>query len=265
MKCGSRHRLLGLFFCTLSASASPAEPGSVERPIALNSYLQPPFVGAGSPGVAAAFVALLNQQLPSELQHTLENVPRRRLTEAYLSRSDFRGVALFLSPNFIAPEINQRVHWSRPVLSDENVLVTRNMPAPKMWSDLRGRTLGGVLGHIYKPLTPLIERGDLRREDAADHISNVGRLCLGRVDFIVMSRSEYQSAELPGGCASSLTAVPMPDPDTFFRRVLVTGPEGYVASVMRAVDQVACGAAWQSESHARKLHTVACEPPARSP
>lgn len=259
MKLGLRPRLLNGLLTALLASTAWAEPVGDERPIALNSYLQPPFVmAAGAPGVADAFVTLLNQQLPPELQHTLENVPRRRLTEAYLSRSDFRGVALFLSPNFIAPEINQRVHWSRPVLFDENVLVTRNMPAPRVWADLRGRTLGGILGHIYKPLTPLLERGDLRREDAADHVSNLGRLCLGRVDFIVMSRSEYQSAEMPGTCAASLLAVPMPEPDTFLRKVLITGPEGYVANVMRAVDHVACGAAWQSEALAKKLHTVPC-------
>ena len=260
MKPGSRHRLLCGLLTSLWASTLWADPVGDERPIALNSYLQPPFVmAAGAPGVAAAFVTLLNQQLSPELQHTLENVPRRRLTEAYLSRSDFRGVALFLSPNFIAPEISQRVHWSRPVLFDENVLVTRNMPAPKVWADLRGRTLGGILGHIYKPLTPLLERGDLRREDAADHISNMGRLCLGRVDFIVMSRSEYQSAEIPGACASSLSPVPMPEPDTFLRKVLITGPEAYVASVTRAVDHVVCSAAWQSEALAKRLHAAPCQ------
>lgn len=241
----------------ISRAEGPGEP----RPLALNSYLQPPFVVEGAPGVADRFVALLNQQLPADLQHPLENVPRRRLTEAYLSRSDFRGVALFLSPNFVAPEINKRVHWSRPILADENVLVTHDMPAPKVWADLHGRTLGGVLGHIYRPLAPLIEHGDLKREDAADHVSNLGRLCLGRVDFIVMSRSEYQSAVMPAPCASNLAAVPMPDPDTFVRKVLIVGPESYVDSVMRAVDHVACSAAWQGEMAARKLHAAPCGEP----
>lgn len=260
MTFGLRHLLLNVVLVVLVAPAgvSRAESPGGDRPMALNSYLQPPFVMEGAPGVADRFVALLNQQLPAELQHPLENVPRRRLTEAYLSRADFRGVALFLSPNFVAPEINRRAHWSRPILLDENVLVTHDMPAPKAWADLHGRTLGGVLGHIYRPLAPLIEHGDLKREDAADHVSNLGRLCLGRVDFIVMSRSEYQSAEMPATCAAGIAAVPMPEPDTFVRKVLVMGPEGYVASVLHAVDQVACGAAWQSEIAARKLHAAPC-------
>lgn len=245
-----------------SADAAQVQASEEDRPLALNSYLQPPFVVTGAPGVADRFVALLNQQLPAELQHPLENVPRRRLTEAFLSRSDFRGVALFLSPSFVAPEINRRAHWSRPILADENVLVTHDMPAPKTWSDLHGRTLGGVLGHIYRPLSPLIEHGDLKREDAADHVSNLGRLCLGRVDFIVMSRSEYQSAVMPATCAPHLAAVPMPEPDTFVRKVLIIGPEAYVASMLRAVDQVACGAAWQSEIAAKKLHAAPCGEPA---
>jgi polar amino acid transport system substrate-binding protein len=261
MTFGLRCLLLNMLLLALPGIARAEGPGET-RPLALNSYLQPPFVLEGAPGVADRFVALMNQQLPPELQHPLENVPRRRLTEAFLSRSDFRGVALFLSPNFVAPEINRRVHWSRPILADENVLVTRHMPAPRVWADLHGRTLGGVLGHIYRPLLPLIEHGDLKREDAADHISNLGRLCLGRVDFIVMSRSEYQSAEMPATCAPSLAAVPMPDPDTFVRKVLIMGPESYVAQVMRAVDQVACNAAWQSEVAARKLHAAPCGEPA---
>lgn len=260
MAFGSRELLLSVALI-MSAADSRAEALGGERPVALNSYLQPPFVIDGAPGVADKFVALLNQQLPADLQHPLQNVPRRRLTEAYLSRGDFRGVALFLSPNFVAPDINRRAHWSRAVLVDENVLVTHDMPAPKEWADLHGRTLGGVLGHIYRPLAPLIEHGDLKREDAADHVGNLGRLCLGRVDFIVMSRSEYQSAEVPATCVPHLAAVPMPDPDTFVRKVLVMGPDGYVARMMQAVNQVACSAAWQSEVAARKLHAVPCTEP----
>jgi polar amino acid transport system substrate-binding protein len=255
-----------LLMCTLVAwPAAEVLAGTAgeDRPIALNSYQQPPFVTPGATGTADVFVALLNQQLQAELQHRLENVPRRRLTDGYLSRGDFRGVALFLSPNFIAPGLNGRVHWSRPVLVDENLLVTRSMPAPKAWADLQGRTLGGVLGHIYRPLAPLIERGELQREDAADHVSNVGRLCLGRVDFIVMSRSEFQNANLPASCSAGLVAVSMPEPDVFSRAVLIAGPDSYVAQIRRAVEAVACSPAWHHEAAARRLSVAPCHDAAR--
>jgi polar amino acid transport system substrate-binding protein len=269
MTVGLRYLLWSALLAACTASAAPAGtananlPSLPSHPMALNSYLQPPFVTPGLAGVADVFVALLNQQLPADLQHGLENVPRRRLTDGYLSRGDFRGVALFLSPNFIAPGLNDRVHWSRPILVDENLLVTRGMPAPKAWADLRGRTLGGVLGHIYRPLAPLIERGELQREDAADHVSNVGRLCLGRVDLIVMSRSEFQVANLPAGCSASLTAVSMPEPDVFSRAVLIAGPASYDAQIMQAVETVACGPAWHREAAARRLSVAPCHEAAR--
>lgn len=251
--------LLGAVLAALPGGPALAQQNNAVHPVALNSYLQPPFVYADKPGAAEGFVRLLNEQLTPEFQLVLENVPRSRMTEAYLSRADFRGVALFLSPNFVAPEINSRVHWSRPILADENVLVTAHMASPKSWADLKGKTFGGIQGHIYKPLAALFERGDLRREDAHDHQSNLGRLCLGRVDVIIMSRSEYRSADVPTQCAQGLSAATMPEPDVFFRRVLVSGPESFVASVLRAVDTVACGPVWHGEALARKLSTVPCQ------
>ena len=61
-------------------------------------------------GAKNAALPLMIASLLTDETLTLENVPRRRLTEAYLSHGDFRGVASWRSPSS-SPAVSASTPW----------------------------------------------------------------------------------------------------------------------------------------------------------
>lgn len=241
----------------VAAQGSGADP-----PLpAMNSYGQPPFVPIGADqksGLASTFVELLNAATDGRPHFQLETMPRRRL-EMTLGAPSFQGVALFLAPEFLAPAAQQGAVWSEPVMVDENLIVSMRQLKPSSLTDLHGLKLGGIAGHIYRLLGPAIEEGKVRREDAPDHISNLRKLCLGRVDFVVISRSELAGTRPHVMCANPFRITAFPEPQVIVRRVLVRAPEeGAAKELLTAVASVACGQQWIQTLAQYGLSTVGC-------
>lgn len=228
---------------------------------AMNSYGQPPFVPVGTeraPGLAKTFVELLNKAIDGPPEFQLDNLPRRRL-ELTLGSPSFAGVALFLAPEFLQPALQQRAVWSDPVMVDENLVVSLRPLKLSTLDDLQGMKLGGIQGHIYRALDPLIETGRLRREDAPDHISNLGKLCLGRVDVVIISRSELAGTRPHVVCAEELRPSAFPEPQVIVRRILVRMPsEAGAREVLDAVAAVSCGPQWTQALAQYGLSTAGC-------
>lgn len=247
---------LGVAAATLCAQA---EPGT-EMP-ALNSYGQPPFVQAGaerSNGLAAELVAQLNEALGHPPHLHLENLPRRRL-ELMLVNREFNGLALFLAPEFLAAPAQRGGAWSAPVMVDENRLVSMRPLKPSVVGDLQGLRLGGVAGHVYRVLDPFIEAGRIEREDAVDHIANLKKLCLGRVDFVVISKSELAGTEPHARCAQPFLSQAFPEPQLIVRRVLVRMPDDdQTQDLLSAIATVACSDRWAISLARYGLATVGC-------
>jgi len=226
---------------------------------AMNSYGQPPFVIAGNDrtsGLARTFVELMNDALSNDLQFHLENLPRRRL-ELTLGNRAFAGVALFLAPEFVAAPT--RGEWSVPVMVDENLIVSVRPLKVSALDDLHGLKLGGVAGHIYRLLGPAIEQGRIEREDAVDHVGNLQKLCLGRVDFVVISRSELAGTLPHVRCPQGFKPVAFPEPQVIVRRVLVRLPSDGTRAVLGAVAGVACSEPWAAALSRYGLSTVGCQ------
>lgn len=237
-----------------AAQARPALP-------ALNSYLQPPFVPAGERGggLATLFVERLNQELRPDRLLRLENQPRRRI-ELALEDREFVGVALFLAPEFLAASVQRGGAWSVPVMVDENLLVSARPLQVASLDDLRGLRLGGIAGHVYRTLKPLLDAGLLDREDAVDHVANLKKLCLGRVDIVVISRSELAGTEPQVQCPQALRPIAFPQPQIILRRVLVRPAGGDGAQEMLdAVARVACSEAWITALAGYRLSTPGCQ------
>jgi polar amino acid transport system substrate-binding protein len=250
-----KYLLLLLLVAALPVLSQPSKPTPL---LALNSYLTAPYVMEGKPGLASLFVDTLNLHLPPSLRHVLDNVPRRRMTEGHLAREDFRGLALFLSPDFLPPHLRDRFQWSRPLFLDENVVISPRKTTFDQWSDFTGLTQGGIDGHIYEWMDPLRAAGKLHRDDAPDHHSNLAKLCLGRVNFIVMSQSEFRHTRRPDVCLQQLFVHPLPTSAVIERRVLVAGPAADVQAILRAVDQIACHVDWVREVKAQGLEPTRC-------
>lgn len=252
---------LGTAFVAAATLLAPPAHASTTL-AALNSYSQPPFVlpaPEATAGLAAAFVGMLNDQLAVQgPQLQLENLPRRRL-ELELANRGFSGVALFLAPEFLAAPAQQGGAWSVPVMVDENLLVSVRPLKLSSLDDLRGLRLGGIAGHIYRTLVPLIDDGRLEREDAIDHIANLKKLCLGRIDVVVISRSELAGTEPLARCAHDYRPMAFPEPQVIVRRVLVRMPGGDGAQpLLGAITNVACGDKWNAALAAYRLSTVGC-------
>jgi polar amino acid transport system substrate-binding protein len=228
---------------------------------ALNSYAQPPFLSVGGErgtGLAAQFVELLNQEAGATPVFQLETLPRRRL-ELALREQAFAGVALFLAPEFLPAPVQQEGMWSAPVMVDENLLVAVRPLKVASLEQLEGLRFGGVAGHIYRSLGPLLDRGGLSREDAQDHIANLGKLCRGRVDFIVISKSELAGTLPHVSCPQPFLPSAFPQPQVIVRRVLVRMPaETESAEVLEAIARVACSEPWTGALARYGLSTVGC-------
>jgi polar amino acid transport system substrate-binding protein len=228
---------------------------------AVNSYGQPPFVAAGNEqgaGLAGTFVALLNAALPDGAQLRLETLPRRRLELALTSRT-FSGVALFLAPEFLAAPIQQGGAWSVPVMVDENMLVSVRPLKMSTLDDLHGLRFGAISGHIYRMLAPALEAGKVERQDTTDHISNLHKLCLGRIDFVVISRSELAGTLPHVRCAHAFRPTAFPEPQVIVRRVLVRmSTDGGAQEMLDAIAETACGSGWTAALGRYGLSTVGC-------
>lgn len=256
-RCVRAARVAASLMATLAVACAQARPALP----AMNSYVQPPFVPAGERGgggLAALFVERLNEEVRPDRPLRLENLPRRRL-EAALERHEFAGVALFLAPEFLAAPAQQGGVWSVPVMVDENLLVSARPLQVASLDDLRGLRLGGIAGHVYRVLRPLLDEGHLGREDAVDHVANLKKLCLGRVDFVVISRSELAGTEPQVPCPQALRPIAFPQPQIILRRVLVrpAGGEG-AQEVLEAVARVACSEAWTAALAGYGLSTAGC-------
>lgn len=242
------------------AMAAPLAGAEPSLP-AMNSYGQPPFVPVvpgRAAGLAKTFVDLVNEALDGRRELHLDNLPRRRL-EAMLGDRSFAGVALFLAPEFLAPAAQKGGAWSEPVMVDENLIVSMRPLNLASLDDLNGLRLGGIAGHIYRLLGPAIEEGRVQREDAPDHISNLRKLCFGRVDFVVISRSELAGTRPYVSCPQPFKPNAFPEPQVIVRRVLVRMPRDDGArEVLDAVTTVACGQQWIQVLAQYGLSTVGC-------
>lgn len=248
---------------TAAALAGLALPALADVTLpAMNSYGQPPFVMADAergPGLVRVFVDLLNEAIGKDPQFHPENLPRRRLEQALASRP-FAGIALFLAPEFLAPAAQQGGAWSPPVMIDENLLVSVRPMKLASLEDLQGLKLGGIAGHIYRQLEPAMQAGWLEREDAADHVGNLRKLCLGRVDIVVISRSELAGTQPQVRCPQAFRAMAFPEPQVIVRRVLVRMPgDGDARTVLDAVADVACGDKWTAALARYGLSTTGCQ------
>jgi polar amino acid transport system substrate-binding protein len=228
---------------------------------ALNSYGQPPFLPVSAErnsGLARTFVDLVNKATSGRPEFQLDNLPRKRL-ELTLTNRSFSGVALFLAPEFLVQTAQQGAVWSDPVMVDENLIVSVRQLNVASLEELHGLRLGGIAGHIYRLLGPAIEDGKVHREDAPDHISNLKKLCLGRVDFVVISRSELAGSQPHVSCAEPFRPNAFPEPQVIVRRVLVRMPNDNDAKeVLDAVASVACGPQWSQTLAQYGLSTVGC-------
>jgi hypothetical protein len=93
-------------------------------------------------------------------------------------------------------------------------------------------------------------------------VSNLKKLCLGRVDFVVMSRSELAGSGELAGCLQPFKWRSFPEPQVIVRRVVIRVPDARVTDrLLAATEAVACSPAWHAALQRHQLSTVGCNSP----
>ena len=170
-----------------------AAAGAVEKISLYSHYTTAPFAVEGVPpqlSYTVRIAAWLTAQSAGRYLFEARQMPRLRLNRI-VAQADWQGVVAWANPLWFADPERQRFLWSSALMSDRNVLVSRQVdhvlfPVQEPAQPLR---LGGISGHFYADLEPFIQRGLLLREDAQNDLSNVLKLQHGRVDIVVVQAS----------------------------------------------------------------------------
>lgn len=165
----------------------PAARASLPPLQLLSYYDYPPFVTGPSQGLTYDLTEWLKLNIGNV---AAELLPRRRV-DALASQPGWAGVVPWVAPSWFPSAPQQPYVWSEPLMNDEDLVLSRKSKpvAFEGVQSLRGLTLGGVFGHVYRDTDPMTERGELRRIDAFTQEANLRMLLLGRVDAIFLSRS----------------------------------------------------------------------------
>lgn len=170
-----------------------AAAGAVEKISLYSHYTTAPFAVEGVPtqlSYTVRLAAWLTAQSAGRYLFEARQMPRLRLNRI-VAQAEWQGVVAWANPLWFADPERQRFLWSSALMSDRNVLVSRQVdhvlfPVQEPAQPLR---LGGISGHFYADLEPFIQRGLLLREDAQNDLSNVLKLQHGRVDIVVVQAS----------------------------------------------------------------------------
>lgn len=146
-------------------------------------------------GFQEALGNALAQQLKRPI--TFFPLPRKRMTGA-LESNEADIVCGYLPAWF-----NGNFDWSRPFIPISEVLIaSRRVPAPTSLEDIRGKTVGTVLGFQY----PLVERtlgADFKRDDAPSLELSLRKWQGGRFDYFLATGvtvdRQFASGELDAG------------------------------------------------------------------
>lgn len=178
-------------FFLLMLGLLPALCGAEQRVEVWSYHLSPPFTLEGKQGLSAAFVALLNEEPANDRRFRFELVelPRKRLEMRLAVNRP--GILLWVAPRFLSHEQTARGRWTRPLLDDQQDVISRNrqpvdFDGPQ---SLHGLAFGGLLGHRYAGLDADVDNGRIRREDVASDLQNLEKVSSGRIDATLVPRS----------------------------------------------------------------------------
>lgn len=82
--------------------------------------------------------------------------------------------------------------WSKPLFNVVNVIAFSKKSDPiRRPANLKGKTLGTVLGYKYPVLEPFFASGSVQRDDVSRETANIQKLLLGRIQYAVVEASEF--------------------------------------------------------------------------
>ncbi len=116
-------------------------------------------------------------------------MPRERLN----ARMDAgqSGIVLWANPAWFGDQNKTRFHWTAPVISDRNDVISPVEVSFRYTGaeSLRGTTLVGISGHRYPGVDDMIDNGDLERVDVSSEDALVRFVASGRGSVAIVAHS----------------------------------------------------------------------------
>ena len=197
---------------------------------AYNTQMSPPFVD-DTQGLAKALVDYFNADMKGEYHFVLQNISTENFDTHVLDKpSDFHGVALFASPDFV--QNSDRYLWSGLLFKDIDVLVfrTTNVPQRNKADYLAGLRFGASYGGRYPYVDALIDEGKVFREESQDDITNIEKLLAGKIDFTSIRLSTYKALSSMTRYAGKIVSQPSPQSSDFQTRMFFGLQDAAVAA-----------------------------------
>ena len=176
----------------LFASISFAKPQntSPQNITIYSHYDTPPFTTGLNEGMNYKLATWLTHLSGGQYTFNVSVVPRLRL-DRILDSDDWSGLVPWVNPAWFQDEGKTKFSWSAAIMRDENLVVShRRRPVEYRGPEsLMNINLGGILGHRYIEIEALVSAGKISRVDVVSEFQNVGKLLLGRIDAMFISRS----------------------------------------------------------------------------
>jgi polar amino acid transport system substrate-binding protein len=164
----------------------------------VNGWAKPQLVVNYSPSDNAPYVLLTQEPVESgiivelmqefarraDIEVLFQLTPRKRLE--YSLETGRVHIVVTSNPKWLEQPNN--VDWSIPLFDEKNVLVIRRGSSDiAQEDDLKGLTVGTILGYAYPEIEHLFEQGDSFRSDSVEMLHNLTKLRAGRLDAVITS------------------------------------------------------------------------------
>lgn len=204
-----------------------------------------PYVAEEKAGLTYDLADYLSRKSGGAYTFTVQVMPRKRLDEELSGAKPV--VVPWVSPAWFGDADMTKYKWTGAVVQDSNAVISpKAKPVEYTGPDaLSGLKLGGVAGHKYAGVDPLVEAGKITREDANSELVNLKKVAAGRVDVTLMAESGARYMAKKEGVADQIHFSGTPH-SKYERRVFVSGNDAKLADyVTKTVNGLAADPEWQ--------------------
>ncbi|HZW12331.1 MAG TPA: transporter substrate-binding domain-containing protein [Noviherbaspirillum sp.] len=226
-----------------AATSLAALPALAETVSVYTYHNHPPFVLEAGKGLSYEFVDLLNKKSKGNPNFKIEVVSRAQL-DKLVAAPDFNGTVAWVAPVWFKDKDRTTYLWSNQMMDDANVVLSNASQKLeyKDPSSLKGKQIGGIVGHKYAGIDELVASGDIKREDSDKERTNLRKLEAGRIDATLLPRSTANYLLNEMDLTSKIFIAPTAH-SSYSRHVLVSkkNPE-----LQKLVNEAIADSGWQS-------------------
>lgn len=145
-----------------------------------------PYITKQANGMPSGIIVELMQEFAqrADIEVTFLQTPRKRLE--YSLAIGKVHVVVTCNPKWLKQP--HKVNWGPPLFMEKNVLViSKHAPDLVKRDDLKGLSIGAVLGYAYPEIETLFSNSEAHRLDALEVLQSLQKLQVHRIDAVITS------------------------------------------------------------------------------